>query len=99
MAEAPNADEERRRERPASLHALPVECIRVIASKAGLLALRAVAESSSELSENCNEIGIVSCRRCPQLWLDSGQPAKTCSFHGCSGWPCAPDLTRHLARR
>jgi len=85
--------------RAAGLHALPAECLRAIAAEAGLCALRALAESCHELSDSCHEIGVVSCRRSPQLWLDSSRPARTCSFHGCSGWPCSPDVTRHLARR
>lgn len=85
--------------RPASLSTIPAECMRAIAAEAGIDALRAVAESCKELSSNCGEIGVVNCRRCGQLWLDSGRPARTCSFHGCSGWPCANDLTRYFATR
>lgn len=92
--EAPAAGSER-----LSLKHLPVEAMRAIALEAGLRALRALAETSTELSQGVSEIGIISCRRCPQLWVDSGRPLKTCSFHGCNGWPCAPDLTRHLAKR
>jgi hypothetical protein len=84
---------------PQALHTLPAECLRAIAADAGILGLRALAEASKPLSQSCREIGIINCRRCNQLWLDSERPAHTCAFLGCSGWPCAADRTRYLAER
>lgn len=77
---------------------LPAECVRIIAEKAdGVVTLRAVSELTKSHRAAVADVGVVNCRRCSQLRLDSVQWARTCSFHGCSGWTCAADMTRYLA--